>query len=237
MSSIADFESSLVLPPDGRTRLVARPDDKQKLTDRRETDCRTALARGLKEYLEQLRVSTADGTGAGGREIRFNQVLQTWAESEVPTKWPAAIVYALEAGTYDADSLSPSTFDLGSGLTIRQVAEFTQNLVIEIWATDPIERMALVGMLEDALDPVDWMTGLRLELPHYHNARATFEKTSMAYLDTADDAQRRWRKAAIVVQGNVPQFRRLGEQVPRLRIKLDLEAVGPEVDVTVPNGG
>lgn len=217
---IADIEHILLQPVQGKTRLVLQPDDLQVLTSLRVTDARTALTRGVKEYLEQLSF-----VGAGGREIKFKKVLHTWAESEVPADYPSAVVFAVDVGTYDYDRLTPRTFDLPDGYGIRQVAEFTIPVMVEMWSTDPIERMNIVSMLEDAFEPVDWMTGFRLELPHYHGARATFEKTALAYLDVAEDNQRRWRKAVISLTANVTQYVGLGSVIPRLRVRTVVEAV------------
>ena len=69
------------------------------------------------------------------------------------------------------------------------------------------QRMGLVAMLEQQLDPTDFRYGLLLELPHYFNERASYEKTSMRYIDNEDSAQRRIRRAQITVTGRVPVVR------------------------------
>jgi hypothetical protein len=103
---------------------------------------------------------------------------------------------------------------------------------------DPVERMALVAMLEDAFDPVDWMTGFVLELPHYFNERATFEKTGMDYIDGPMPAHRRMRAARFQLTGHCSQFRFVG-LVPKPAFRLDCGdgeggqgGIGPDVDVS-----
>jgi hypothetical protein len=186
------------------------------------TDTRTALTRGLKEYLESLR-----GVLAGGRELRFVQVMQVWTDTEVPAKYPAACVTAPGTGTYDANAMSPKTIKVPNnpGVFLRQHSELVQDMTVEVWCTDVAERMAMVALVEDLFEPVDWMTGFRLELPHYYNARATFEKMALTYIDSGDDAQRRWRRAVFAVRGTVPQLRAFGE-VPLMRPRTELEVDG-----------
>lgn len=217
---------------DVRTRLISKPGDKQLLTSVRETDVRTAMTRALKEYLEGLSIDWV-----GGRQSRFASVKQTWSEPEEAAEYPSACVYADSPGTYEASDFTPQDFDLGDSLVVRKVSEFNQPLVVDVVSTDPEERAALVAMLEDAFDPVDWMTGFVLELPHYHNARATFEKVGLSYMDGPVPAHRRVRAARFRVDGSCPQFRFAG-LVPKLDLRLDLGeseggrgGVGPDVEM------
>lgn len=220
---MSDLAEGYVPAPQRRTRLVELPDDRQELTGDRETDARTALTRGVKEYLEGLEI-----TMNRGRRSRFAKVVETWAESEDPAMYPAAVVFAVEAGEYDASRFSPKlTVIQGGGAALREVSELSQQVVVEVWATDPKERMALVAMLEDGFEPVDWMTGFRLELPHYFNARATFEKLMMSYDDSQESAQKRHRKAVFILAGNVTQYRRV-DVPPTGKVRVDLEVDGLE---------
>lgn len=171
------------------------------LTTRWETDARTALARGLKEYLETLSIDMP-----GGRHLKFAQVLQTWATPEVPAKYPAATVYANDPGTFDSSSFTPNVETiLGTRVQIRFPCEFVQLLYIEVWSQDPMERMGLEMMLETAFNPFDGMYGFRLNLPHYFNLRGTYEPRMMAYLDSEDSAQKRWRRIGFQLEGRVSQ--------------------------------
>lgn len=200
----------------GGTRLVERPDDQQKLTARRETDARTALTRGLSEYLEQLQIDM------NGQTLRFLRVFPTWAEPEEQAEYPSAAVFSLDVGEYDASRLSPRLVELDGGVAVREIAELALPITIMFVANSPKERMALSAMLEDALDPVEWMTGARLELPHYFNARATYEKMSMVYEDDEESAQTRRRRCLFTVQGHVTQYRAVALP-PRAQVQPQVE--------------
>lgn len=215
---IEDQLAALTPAPQRGSRLVDRADYRQVFIDHRETDTRTALTRGLAEYLETLVIDWA-----GGRQSRFVKVFQAWAEPESVIEYPSAVVYATDRGDYQDSVLSPTTILIpGTRTYLREVAEVKLSLTIEVWATDPRERMALTAMLEDALDPHEYMTGLRLELPHYYNQRATYEKMAMSYEDAPESAQRRWRKAIFTVDGNITQLRRVGV-LPTMDIRLDVQ--------------
>ncbi len=54
------------------------------------------------------------------------------------------------------------------------------------------------------MNPANFMTGLRLELPQYFGLRATYEPLDVQYDDDAISAQRRWRKAIMTISANVP---------------------------------
>jgi hypothetical protein len=77
------------------------------------------------------------------------------------------------------------------------------DMVLDIWATDPLMRQNLVAMMEEALNPVDWRYGMLLELPFYFNERGTYEMIRMAYIDSEDVAQQRVRRARVTVRGRV----------------------------------
>lgn len=191
--------------PEGRTRVILTNDDRSVLTANQETDARTALTRGMSEYLEQLQIDMGEG-----RKFAFNHVFETWAGSEDDADYPSAAVYAELPGDYEASHLStdePSPQVAGvaeAQVRLVSVCELVLDFTIDVWATDSEMRMALVAMLEAALDPTDFRYGLLLELPHYFNQRASYEKLRMAYIDNEDSAQRRIRRAQIAIRGRVP---------------------------------
>ena len=211
-----------VRPPQGLTRLLLDPAEKTEFTANKETDCRTALTRGLKEYIEQMR-----GAAPGGREIIFKQVLQTWAEPELPARYPSAIVYGMVEGTYDASRFTPGVsaghrIPEPDGRFLMQMAEYVADLTLEVWCTDPNERMDFAMFLEDALNPTDFMYGFRLVLPHYFNARASFEMKALAYADTEEEAKRRYRRAVFTLEGRVPLIKLVGIPLAIPQHRLDV---------------
>lgn len=188
------------------TRLVSSRDDLEALTSVRTTDSRTALARGLAEYLGAQRF-----VAEGGRALGFKAVLVQWAEAEQPAEYPSLSITALGAAQYDDNSFVPmlkKTDD--SAYYITQTGETTQEFMVAAWTNDPNERIGVACMLEDAGDPLEFMSGFRLELPFYHGARATYLVKNVDFRDGPSDAQRRWRVALFGVTGNVPKYRLAG---------------------------
>lgn len=199
----------------------------------RETDTRTALTRGVSEYLAQL-VFEAQG----GRQLRFDKVLSTWAEPEDNARFPRATVYADDAGIYDASNFTPQPPNTGNQIPgtnkyLVKAAEFTLEVKVEIWANDPTARREIVAGMESAFNPVDWMYGFMLDLPFYYGERAVFELKSMRYLDTEEDAMRRYRKAVFILSGQVSSVNVF--EYPAAKPFFRLDAIGPDVVVTGPN--
>ena len=194
--------------PDG---LVVRPildaDDLQKISYVRTVDSRTAIARAMAEYLGMLSM-----IWEGGRLLKFARTKFYWAEPEEIGELPAAALIGLGEGTYEDSTLSAqlTPVDDGTNRYLYSYAAMMQRFRLEIWSTDPVELYGLSAMIEDALEPTDWMTGIRLELPYYFNARATFEKTALMYIPSGSDAQQRWRKAVFYITGTCPQYRPVG---------------------------
>jgi len=189
--------------PPARARLVTSPADRNAFTGIQETDARGALVRGLAEYLEGL-----SGIARGGRATRFKRVVEEWAEPEENAKFPSAMVTAQGDGTYDASSFTP-VVDMaerlpGTDTYLVKLAEFTQDLQIGVWCTDKQERADLVAMLEEALNPVVFMYGFRLDLPFYFNSRATYELKGLSYADTDGEGIRRTRLATLTLAGSTP---------------------------------
>lgn len=210
--------NALPPPPAGASRLVVEPTERERLTARRETDTRVAVTRGMREYLEQLSLWW------GGKTLRFATVVEAWAEPEQTATYPAAIVHAVGDAHPDREQarLTPRVVVLDDGQAAGIVAEFTSAVTVEAWATDPRERAGLAAMLEDAFAPVAWMSGFRLELPHYHGVRSTWEVTGTRYVDTAEDAQRRLRRVQVDLMVAVPQVRVYGK-LPAMQVRARVE--------------
>jgi hypothetical protein len=219
--------NSVPLKPGARppTALVRVPDFRPTLTAVRDTDVHTAMARGLAEYLSQQSIEI------GGRKLQLT-TFSTWAEPEQNVSYPAAGVGA-GSGKYDR-SFTPSIVStIDKNLRLLAYSEFSQELTVELWATDPKERVYLVAMIEEALNPVDWMYGCRLHLPFYHGTTATYELTRSQYTDTAEDAMRKYRKATFSISASVQALRLLS--LPTAQPRLRMDGVGPDVVLTSTN--
>lgn len=213
-----------------RTYLVTKATERVQYTPRVETDVRTAVTRGLAEYLESLHTESTQRA----RSFRFARVLDTWAEAEEVGKFPSACVYAVGDLAYDDARMTPKVLDEAKFVSpitqkvsyLAALSELSLPLSVEIYANDPVERMACVKMVEDGLNPVHWMYGARLVLPHYHNAHATFELTRCIYRDDGESVQRRLRGATFSVQATCLQLRMFSIQ----------QAVSPRFDLVVSEG-
>lgn len=188
-----------------RSYLVSGPTDEEILTYTRNADCQTALARSLAEYLESGVINWQ-----GGRQIRFKKVIVQWAEPEIPAEWPSCAVLATSPADYD--SSIPKTFyvDAAGKQAARSIGILTQNFTVIVWATDPAERAGLTSMLEDMLEPFDWMSGVRLKVPAYYGVHATYLKRTVQFDDDSSAAQKRWRRAIFSIDGAIPQLKMLG---------------------------
>lgn len=215
-------------PP--RTQLVVpRRTPRSVFTAVKETDTRTALTRGLAEYLESIVVEQPDG-----RELRLQKVFSSWAEAEEGIAFPSAIAYTTTIGVYEAKRLSPGVqqnckIPEPDGRFLVTPSDYVAPVTVEVWATDIVERGTLVGALEDAFNPFTGQYGFTLELPHYHNVRATYEPTQMGYMDSEADAMQRNRKAMFVLTGRVPLVKLA--TFPGAKPRANVVAVGPDVVV------
>lgn len=218
--------NSVALKPGARplSSLVSDPNFRPVLTAFRETDVHTAMARGLAEYLSQQKIEI------GGRLLRVT-AFSTWAEPEQNVSYPAVGVGA-GLGKYDRSFTPNFIQSVGGDVRLFAYSEFSQELTVELWATDPKERSYLVAMIEESLNPVDWMYGMRLLLPFYHGATATYELTNSQYSDSSDDAVKKYRKATFTLTGNIEALRALSLPLSQPRARVDV--VDPSVVLTTP---
>lgn len=187
------------------TQLIQDPEAKFKLTAVKETDCPTALIRGVTEYMTELQLDFP-----GGRRQTLNDVIETWAAPEQDADYPAMVVRLWGKGNYEGKSLTP-TIDPGQqledGRYAVETAEFTSNLVAELHCTDDKDRNTIGSAIEDALQPLVHMAGFKLLLPHYHSQVAHFELLDVEYIDTEEETRRRLRISRYTLKGHVAQIR------------------------------
>lgn len=225
----APAPGSNIAPP-GVAELLLKP-GRGVPTSVQQTDARGALCRGLREYLTQL-VWNAEG----GRQLRFEKVRDNWAEPEQNAKYPSAAVYTTTTGNYTAAGFTPTVTNDNKlpepdGRFIVSPATLEQELTLEVWANDPKERMQLMALMEDALNPVIYRYGFQLRLPFYFNEVATFTLTSQTVNDSDENAVRRYRVAVFTLMGIVP-VRKL-VSLPLAKPRFELRDIGTEASVLV----
>ena len=216
---IQPARNSVQLKPGARpaATLVRDPRTMVMLTEYRDTDTHTAMARGLAEYLSQQSIEI------GGRRLQLT-TYTTWAEPEANVTYPAAAIGPIEAGAYERSFVPSLVQTINGERRLIAFSEFSQTLQIDVWATDPRERSYLSAMVEEALNPVDWMYGMRLILPFYHSATAVYEMLSSQYVDSSDDAMAKYRRTQFAVKATTTAYRLL--DFPSAEPRLQLDAIG-----------
>ena len=208
-------------PAQARTRLVLAPTEKEALTRFNDScDSRTAVCRGVMEYIQDLKVQAV-----GGRYLTIASANETWAQAEQQAQYPSIAVVPEGEGEYQA-----TTFTSALGPQIGQPdgrwlsgrGTFSQELRIELYTNDPKSRAAMSYAIEQAFAPVDWMYGFRLVLPHYFNAIAVYEPLKISYPDTAETAIERLRTVVYHVSAQVSllALRSYPTLKPELRVEV-----------------
>ena len=129
------------IPPVGKTRLITSANDLMRFTSNVEGDARSAITRGLAEYLEQLQSDLV-----GGRQVRFKRVEDQYSEPEKQARYPSAAITTTAAGIYDSSAFTPAIdpkcrLPFPDGRYLVTPAEYVQEISVEIWANDPNERV------------------------------------------------------------------------------------------------
>jgi hypothetical protein len=193
------------------------------------TDAVGGLTRGLAEVLAQIELKPSSGRA----KVKFSQVLNGFAEPEVFSAFPSACVYALEA-EYDENyamnvvpsSMLEETATNGEQLYITN--ELSCRVNVEIWCQDTKERSLFVNAIEQLSSPVEYMSGMRIQLPHYYNTTCTLSLKSVEYEDTEELNSRRYRKARFTFMGSMCVFRT--HTLPKLNPKTKVTVTDIEND-------
>lgn len=220
----APANSGLVVGRDPAALVVDRS-ARVVYTTRCECDARTALSRAVADYVASLSIA-----GPGGRAVSLAAVHAEWAEPDERAVFPYACVDAAGDQAYDSNSFTP-----GVGLAPQvhlppdTYLVHTSNLAVAmrvgVWATDNEERSAIVRALEDAMWPVEFMGGFRLDMPHYFGARAEFVARRATYADDEVNSLRGYRRATITLDASGPVIRL--KRIPRMTVKTQVTVVNP----------
>lgn len=171
--------------------LVTAPGDDPPLTARHEISVHDALCQGLAAYLMTM------STSIEGRRIALSRVVGDWAEhDDGPLPAPTAMVGSVEFGKYSELALGMAKPETVAGDGTGRVIALTssafyelEELTIQVFCEDKVQRAGVRRMLEDGLSPVDWMAGFRLRLPRYHNAVGEYLLVSAQQPDGTETAQ------------------------------------------------
>ncbi len=208
-------QPALLPPSEVGTRVVTDPHDNPPLRPWAETDEHTALTRGLSEYLSLA----VNRVGPGGKIYRFQATYDRWAEPNENAVYPYAVVFGDDDGKFDPSAgLSPeiaAEFQSDAGNTrqaLYRTSEYEQMLNVQVTATDPIERSFLTLLTREAMTPASatgvgaFMYGLRLWLPHYYGALATYEPIGYGFVENSEVQMRRDRTTVLKVKAKVGSY-------------------------------
>lgn len=171
------------------------PDGTVVQTVAHETDARTALMRGMVEYLRTLTVAEP-----GGRELRFETVVEGQAVPDESTKFPWCCVSAPEESRYSggmvprvtSDNRIPAPEKGDREVYAVPTANFDTTLSLT-FVCEKEERIHLMRMLEADLQFPDRLRqgkyGVTVELPFYMGMRADYAPVSSQYVDSSGDAR------------------------------------------------
>lgn len=171
--------------------LVTAPGDDPPLTARHELSVHDALCQGLASYLMSL------STSIEGRRIALSRVVGDWAEhDDGPLPAPTAMVGSVEFGKYSELALGMARPEkvagdgTGRAIALTSSAFYElEELTVQVFCEDKVQRAGVRRMLEDGCSPVDWMAGFRLRLPRYHNAIGEYLLAAAQQPDATETAQ------------------------------------------------
>lgn len=192
--------------------LVEYPDDRSPLTARSESDVHAAVCAGLASYLATLDDSIA------GRSVALTRVVTDWPDSEdgsVPP--PAARVGSAGIGKYADEGglgvakpvfIAGDTSLPGRVITLGNPSLYVlEDLQVDVYCEDKVQRAGVRRMLERGLNPVDWMVGMQLILPRYHSAVAEYLLLSAQQQDAGDSAMAGLWPLTLTLRARCPVYR------------------------------
>lgn len=186
--------------------LVLNRDVRPVLTANRECSSIRAPVVALADYLQTLRCPVGDG-----KHVSFETVKAYRAEPEDEAEYPAACVFPEGEASYSEDEnlqqYADESLRVSESSVLLMASEVLQTLQVHVWTNEEAHRDQLLMMVEDAMDPVEWMGGFLLEMPHYHGGRALYASKQMTIEDNDGDNLRRFRKLAWRVQVRSPRYR------------------------------
>lgn len=223
----------IVPPAPGGTLLIRDLAVRFPRTIREETDAVGAMRRGLREYLSQAEKTVA------GQKVRLLDVFEEWATSEdEAVRYPSAAVLLADGKvTYDGTQFAPKVLPedkLPDGRYVIKTSEATTMFRVEVHCDNPGDRLAMSMLLEETLNPVDFMYGFALYCPHYFGQTALFSVESAELVDTPETARHGLRPLHAMIAGSISVVRPRGLPLLKPQLQLGVEAAG--TPFTVPTG-
>lgn len=163
-------------------------------------DARTFALRELRKFISLL-VFNRPGRKGGKLEsftIEPKNIHLEQPDHVKDMRFPA-IAFIPGRGRYETFGLGPARLDESTynvyapGTALVQIAEYTEMLTLEAWATKIPERRAIIAGLETVLGSFDNSWSLTLRIPNYFNRTATFSLAERQNIDEPDNVRNRRR--------------------------------------------
>ena len=162
----------------------------------------------------------------GQKHTKFALVKAMKADPEDLAEYPSIgiypegeVQYGAEDGVFDKQVVH----DEEGEFALLLAGDLRIDLSLHVWTNDEGVREQALTCLEDALNPVEWMPGFMLEMPHYYGQRAEYQLLTVAYEDIQADNERRYKKLNARVRATCPYVR--GVVLPRFNPKTIVEVV------------
>jgi hypothetical protein len=163
-------------------------------------DARTHALRVLREWISTLEFRRTGQTG--GAPIPFcipiADILIHQPDHVKDMNFPA-IAFLPQRGIYESFGLGPAQIDditcdqFGLGTALVQIAEYHEQLIIEVWGSKIAERRAIVAGLEVALTSQATSYAITLRMKEYFGRTASFAIAEAQYIDEPDNVRNRRR--------------------------------------------
>jgi hypothetical protein len=168
-------------------------------------DGRTIALRILRQYIAALtfyRLGEVDAQGKRGGAVAFQiperDIFIEWPDHEEEMRFPSIVFLSGGPADYGVIGLTSyveeDTRDVyAPGTVVQWMSEYTEKLVVEIWAEKRAMRRALLSGLESALSPTEQMYGIRFRMPDYFDQLVCFSVMGREVFDEQDGARGRRR--------------------------------------------
>lgn len=203
-------------------------------------DGRTVALRILRDYITNLDFFLPMGPHLPPKKFKIlPQNFQIeWPDHEFDVVFPMAVVVSAPA-RYDSIGLTAyieeKTRDVyQKGTVLQWQSEYTETIMLELWASKKAERRSMLAGIETALTPTEQMYGLRFRMPDYFNELVCFTLNGRELLDDPMSAKDRRRvRLMIEMRFNIVALVNYQTLVPIITTNTDVvQPSGIAVDLT-----
>lgn len=190
-------------------------------------DAASALATGLQDWLQALQFRHS-GDGA---PFQLAQVYAEWPDDEDELDaYPVASVLLAGDAQRGGQGLAPECLpDTVDGWALFRVGLIRQEIQLDIWCRDRLQRQDVDRVLEGERAPDEDTGSLILQLPRYWGQRARYNWLRSRRWDSAESTRSGEFRSTWFLEGILPEIR--ATKRPRMDPRLSV-LVGLDVDVT-----